>query len=120
MVSKYMIASFPGSPIFSTAKLITTVFDLYCDLLMWRPLPIPSFFSDKAATGVGTQVGVSATTKSAPPTRAFLEKRVQQLEDSLESKDKECSRKLRALQQKHTALEVHCKCYIGYLHSHSI
>ena len=61
---------------------------------------------DKAATGAGSQVGVSATTKSAPPTRAFLEKRVQQLEGSLENKDKECSRKLRALQQKHTALEV--------------
>ena len=61
---------------------------------------------DKAATGAGSQVGVSTTTKSAPPTRAFLEKRVQQLEGSLENKDKECSRKLRALQQKHTALEV--------------
>ena len=87
---------------------------------MWRPLPIPFIFSDKAATGVGTQVGVSATTKSAPPTRAFLEKRVQQLEGSLESKDKECSRKLRALQQKYTALEVRYKCYIEYLHGHII
>ena len=57
----------------------------------------------------GTQVGASARTKSAPPTRAFLEKRVQQLEGSLESKDKECTRKLRALQQKYTALEVQWK-----------
>ena len=52
-----------------------------------------------------TQVGV-ASTKSAPPTRAFLQKRVHQLEDMLENKDKECARKLRALQQKYTALEV--------------
>ena len=54
-------------------------------------------------------MGASARTKSAPPTRAFLEKRVQQLEGSLESKDKECTRKLRALQQKYTALEVQWK-----------
>lgn len=81
----------------------------YCDVDFWRPLPlIFALHSDP-----GIQVGVSARTKSAPPTRAFLEKRVQQLEGSLESKDKECTRKLRALQQKYIALEVQLIIYYG-------
>lgn len=48
-----------------------------------------------------------ATSKPAPPTRTFLEKRVHQLENVLESKDKECARKLRALQQKYSTVEVY-------------
>ena len=45
--------------------------------------------------------------KPARPTRAYLEHRVQQLEESLEARDKECSKKLRAMQQKCTTIEVY-------------
>lgn len=51
--------------------------------------------------------GVAPPTKyGAPPTQVFMEKRVQQLEEVLAARDEEESKRLRALQQRYTAMEV--------------
>ena len=42
----------------------------------------------------------------APPTQVFMDKRFKQLEAMLEERDKEDSKKLRALQQRYNAMEV--------------
>ena len=41
---------------------------------------------------------------------AYLNNRVQRLEQELEAKDKEMSLKIRSLHQKHTNMEVCCLC----------
>ena len=54
--------------------------------------------------------GGVASRRKAPPTQVFMDKRIGQLEAMLEERDKEDSKKLRALQQRYNAMEVRiCK-----------
>ena len=57
--------------------------------------------SDKSGVQGGAGKGTAAAT--------HLERRVHQLEKQLENKDQESARRIRALQQKYTAMEVHIK-----------
>ena len=54
----------------------------------------------------GAAKGRVRTEAAAPSTH--LERRVHQLEKQLETKDQESARRMRALQQKYTAMEVQC------------